>query len=859
MHSTRLMRARINERLERASRFPVTLIVAPAGFGKSVALRDFLQTSRMEALRYDVRREDGNLLAFVRRLSEALEPVAPGALASFPAMQERVLAASEPVRHLSDWFAEHLKRTVCTIVIDDLHYAAADPASIALLADLIERTTDRISWIIAARSDVGLPVATWIAYGRMDMPIGEDDLRFTPEEALAAADSQHEIDPQEIEALRELTEGWPVALTIALRTRTHAADLRSASSGTRDMVYRYLAEQVYAALSPEEHRFTQETCIFSSFSGALAESLGYDAAFVAALRAKVAFLNEIAPGEYRYHDLFRDFLEAQLRRSGEAQSAEVMRRGAAALEQRGDTAGALALYLRAAAFPEMVAIIERHGAALFARGESEVLASALAALPEGVRAGNAALMGLTAMIEAARGRYELSDHAFRAAIEAAGAELDLRARLVQRYGTEMVRRGLDCTELLKPYSERYDLEPSLRATILGTLATAFIQHGRETEALVAIDAAMHSIAGSAEDATRARVLQQAAYVHLYARSIPQARSYAGLAIDAALKFNMYEVAARAYSILYTISSETDGDPIAALSILDKLGECARKSASSQARMFALIGTYEIEMERGNIAAIERLDPLVRESRAIYPQAYAEGLLPADALRAAWSGDFRTAYDMLSGTAPDQRDPERRALRWAEIALYAAAAEMPEAADEAFDASTAILHDLRGNSRRVLRAQLLLCICEMLRGHNAAAHQRLTAAERSLPPGARRFSAFVNAVRATYRSRLGQTDGSAVSDGALERMRAENFGGIARLLTALPLREPEQFGYAALTGAERDILQLLAKGASSKDIAQQTGRSPHTVDTHVRAICRKLQCSGRREAIALATGAGWVQA
>ena len=110
----------------------------------------------------------------------------------------------------------------------------------------------------------------------------------------------------------------------------------------------------------------------------------------------------------------------------------------------------------------------------------------------------------------------------------------------------------------------------------------------------------------------------------------------------------------------------------------------------------------------------------------------------------------------------------------------------------------------------------------------------------------------------YRTRLGQNDG-AVLDGALERMRAENFGGIARLLEALPLRDPEQFGYAALTGAERDILQLLAKGASSKDIAQQTGRSPHTVDTHVRAICRKLQCSGRREAIALATGAGWVQA
>ncbi len=182
-----MIRARINERLERAARFPVTLIVAPAGFGKSSALRDFLAASGLDAVQYDVRREDNTLLAFVHRLSEALESVAPTALAAFPSIQERVLAGAEPVRQLSDWFAEHLKGVSRTIVIDDLHYAAADPASIALLADLVERCSGRIRWIVAARSDAGLPIGTWIAYGRMDLPLGEDDLRFTTQEALNAA------------------------------------------------------------------------------------------------------------------------------------------------------------------------------------------------------------------------------------------------------------------------------------------------------------------------------------------------------------------------------------------------------------------------------------------------------------------------------------------------------------------------------------------------------------------------------------------------------------------------------------------------------------------------------------------------
>jgi DNA-binding CsgD family transcriptional regulator len=80
-----------------------------------------------------------------------------------------------------------------------------------------------------------------------------------------------------------------------------------------------------------------------------------------------------------------------------------------------------------------------------------------------------------------------------------------------------------------------------------------------------------------------------------------------------------------------------------------------------------------------------------------------------------------------------------------------------------------------------------------------------------------------------------------------------------MLAALPSTQTQGEGYSQLTPSEREILQLLAAGASTKDIAARTARSPHTVDTHIRAICRKLQCSGRREAVALAVGAGWVHA
>jgi DNA-binding CsgD family transcriptional regulator len=116
--------------------------------------------------------------------------------------------------------------------------------------------------------------------------------------------------------------------------------------------------------------------------------------------------------------------------------------------------------------------------------------------------------------------------------------------------------------------------------------------------------------------------------------------------------------------------------------------------------------------------------------------------------------------------------------------------------------------------------------------------------------------FSEAARMACRLKLGQADAAGWSS-VLQRLATVKYGGIARMLEALPLNATAAEGYSALTPTEREILQLLAQGASSKEAAIKTGRSPQTIDTHIRAICRKLGCSGRREAVALATSSGWV--
>jgi len=849
------MRARINERLEHATRFPVTLIVAPAGFGKSVALRDFLESQSIDAVRYDVRREDGTLLAFVRSFSEALAWAAPSALAAFPAMQERILAADEPVRQLSDWFAEHLKDVRCTIAIDDLHFAAVDAASIALVADVIERTCERIRWIIAARSDLGLPIATWIAYGRMDIPIGEDDLRFTTHEALsAAAQTAAELDPQEVESLRQLTEGWPVALTIALRTRTRSTDIRTASFGTREFVYRYLAEQVFGALSLSQRAFALASCVLPSFDVETAHEMGATAAFLNEFRVKIAFLNETSPGEYRYHDLFRDFLETELRRSGEREWTRALCEGATILERRGEHIDSLTLYAKARAYDEMVEILAQRGFALFEAGGSDAIALAIAALSPEVRQKNPVVLGLHAMVESARGRFEFAEPNFRTAIERA-EDLHLRVALVSRYAIELVRQGRDCIALLEPYANDASISNEERVPLLGTLATAYAAADRTENAVRTIERALTDVSSNIDDETRARLYHQAAYVFQYSDPQRTAR-YANLALEVALAHNLYGLAARAYSALYTVTYEAD-DAAASLDVLDKMDQCARKAADNQARVFALMASYELTVDRGDDAELADLERALAELSPTFTQARTEALLPAMAIQTTWSGDFRRAYEMFESAPPTQSSPDRRALAWSQLAFYAYASGQQEQGERALENARAELHAIRAAALRSTLSLVYLALAELVRGHETASHRYLSEAE-TLAKRWPRARAFAQAVRTLRRTQLAQSDPQAYAS-ELERLRAVNLGGIARMLAALPQPQEHREGYTQLTPAEREILQLLASGASTKDIASRTARSPHTVDTHIRAICRKLQCSGRREAVALAVGAGWVHA
>ena len=306
-----IMRRRVIERIASAAMQRVVLIVAPAGYGKSVALGQYLETLSEPYLRYDVLAENAGLLGFLRGFADAVREIAPDARGTLAGAYEKNAGAASPGNDLALWMHSHLRGYRGVIAIDDLQVAQSDREVTRFLTSLIERTKGRVQWIVASRATTGLPIGTWLAYGESDLAIDEHDLKFSVEEAKDAARAfKLGVRDEELFELLHLTDGWATAMTFALRSSTRSVDLRNISSMTREMVYRYLAEQVYQTLSDEERRFIETAALLPEINLDVMIAAGFDraSALLKDLRERVAFIHEDDSGRFRLHDLFRDFV-----------------------------------------------------------------------------------------------------------------------------------------------------------------------------------------------------------------------------------------------------------------------------------------------------------------------------------------------------------------------------------------------------------------------------------------------------------------------------------------------------------------------------------------------------------------------
>jgi LuxR family maltose regulon positive regulatory protein len=305
-------RQRLLGLLDEGAKGPLTLLAAPAGYGKTLLLTSWATGAGPPGPVAWVRIGPGDQHP-PRFWSQVLAALR-GSDARLP---DGLLADLEPQDEIGDGFLRalvggllELDRPV-VLILDDLHDAAG-PAVTSQLRFLLQHAPSQLRLVVASRADPPLALHRLRVAGQLT-EVREAELAFSLEEtAVLLAGHGVVLSGAELETLWRRTEGWAAGLRLAaLSLREHPQPGRFVAdlAGDDRAIAGYLVEEVLAAQPPEMREFLLRTAVVDRLSGDLADALtgGSDGArILARLEREHVFTSAAGPNRtwYRYHPLF---------------------------------------------------------------------------------------------------------------------------------------------------------------------------------------------------------------------------------------------------------------------------------------------------------------------------------------------------------------------------------------------------------------------------------------------------------------------------------------------------------------------------------------------------------------------------
>jgi LuxR family transcriptional regulator, maltose regulon positive regulatory protein len=389
-------RPRLRDILAAGQGRSLTLVSAPAGFGKTTLLGDWAEDLSGVGRSVGWVSLDGSdndparfLSYLVRALQTVEEGIGEGILASLrsPALPPVEAVIGALVNDLAN------TRNEVVIVLDDYHLIGSEPVHDAV-AFLLEHLPENVHLIVSTRTDPPLPLPKLRARDQMT-ELRAADLRFTPEEAKAFLGEVMGLTPsaEDVAALDEITEGWVAALQLAalsMRDREDVSGFVEAFSGSNRHVLDFLAEEVLERQSEGVRDFLLRTSVLERMSAPLCEALtgrSDGQGMLEKLERENLFVVPLDDERrwYRYHHLFADFLRGRLVREGSESASELHLRASGWYEGNGHLAEAIGHALSAPDHDLAARLIEREVKEAWSRGEGPTVLRWLEALPAGAK------------------------------------------------------------------------------------------------------------------------------------------------------------------------------------------------------------------------------------------------------------------------------------------------------------------------------------------------------------------------------------------------------------------------------------------------------------------------------------------
>jgi LuxR family maltose regulon positive regulatory protein len=871
----------------------LTLISAPAGFGKTTLLSDWLRQAQRPAAWLSLDEGDNDPTRFLTYLIAALQEIDPAIGLSAQA----TLQAAHPLP-MESLLITMINDIVATsepfiLVLDDYHMIETSSVhkAVSFLLDHLPPFEQGMHLVIATRADPPLPLARLRGRGLLT-ELHAADLRFTPSEAGAYLNEKMALNlsPEHVAALEQRTEGWIVGLqlaalalqgTLSLQGHENVGSFVQAFSGSQRYVLDYLTEEVLIRQPEEIQEFLLQTSILDRLTGSLCDAVRLGPAetpststgtavrlgpaemprtstgtavtrgvasqkVLEALEASNLFLVRLDEQGYwyRYHHLFADLLRQRLRR-GRPDLVTRLHRRASEWYQANEWYPDAVHHSLAAGDEERAAeLIGQKGWAMLVRGEMRELLGWLNSLPQDLVSSRPQLGMIHAWALALTGQWNEVEQSLAQIGDGhvPGEMAALQAYVASVQG-DVPRTIALCEQASEALPERKWFSRSFVALSLGI---AYFAGGQPRAARKALSEAIELCRTSGLTYMMQGTMIELGLVQQTAGSLQEAAQTCRRALELAPGQDVRPVpnVGRAYVCLAKVHYEWNNLE-RALQYATKGIELTELGGFTSAQLFGYAWLAEVCLARGDMkAASQALD---KADRLIQRHRYAglSGTLTNLRVR-SWlrSGDLTAASSWLQehppgvGDAPDYPQ-EIEQITAARVLLGlnqpARALELLRPLQD--------LADEAGRMWSLIGILVLQGLAFQAQGDDGRALSALKhAMSLAEPEGFMRTFVDEGEPMARLLRR------------ALSERTTRDYAG--RLLAAFGESAPEPSPVAQslvepLTERELEVLRLIAGGLSNREIAQELVVAVSTVKSHVNHIYGKLDVKNRIQAIARA--------
>jgi LuxR family transcriptional regulator, maltose regulon positive regulatory protein len=383
-------RPRLSGRLSRGAESRLTLISAPAGFGKTTLLAEWLAATRTErSLAWlSLEESDSQPASYWTYLITALQAVVPGVGASTLLLLQ---SAQPPIETVLATVLNELGIVPNDIylVLDDYHLI--DSADVqAGMTFLVEHLPPQVHLVVSTREDPALPLARLRGRGEL-VEVRAADLRFTLDEVAAYLNDVIGLDlaASDIAALEGRTEGWIAALQLAalsMEGRDDVAGFIAGFAGDDRYIVDYLVDEVLGRQPAHVRSFLVQTSLLDRLSGPLCDAVTGQhrgKAMLESLDRANLFVVPLDDSRrwYRYHHLFADVLQTHLIDEHPDRVAALHRRASQWYERNGEPSQAIRHALAAGDVERAAGLVELELPALRRRRQEATIRGWIDAIP----------------------------------------------------------------------------------------------------------------------------------------------------------------------------------------------------------------------------------------------------------------------------------------------------------------------------------------------------------------------------------------------------------------------------------------------------------------------------------------------